>query len=235
MPLRAGWTAVARTAAALIAPTAALALAARADEPAKTNAGLPLLYDQDFTSGDKALDDFEFTEPAAWKIDRDAGRNVLSLHAKKSTYRPPVRSPERIAWVKGLKAGEFVMEVKLRSTVADYGHRDLCLFFGGTDASHFYYVHLGKKADAASNSVFLVDGKPRTSIARTRTEGTDWTDGLHTVRVTRRESGEIEVFFDGKSVMKAEDRTFPTGRVGVGSFDDTGNFARITVWGRKAD
>ena len=32
--------------------------------------------------------------------------------------------------------------------------------------------------------------------------------------------------------MRVNDKTFPVGRIGVGSFDDLGDFAEITVWGR---
>jgi hypothetical protein len=48
--------------------------------------------------------------------------------------------------------------------------------------------------------------------------------------------GTIEVYFDDmkKPVMTATDRTFLWGRVGVGSFDDTGNWADVKVWGVKA-
>jgi hypothetical protein len=72
--------------------------------------------------------------------------------------------------VQGHDLTDFVMDVDLRSTGRDYGHRDLCLFFGYQDPSHFYYVHLGKQADAAANSIFRVDGRPRVSIAEKRTQ-----------------------------------------------------------------
>jgi hypothetical protein len=35
--------------------------------------------------------------------------------------------------------------------------------------------------------------------------------------------------------MTAADKTFTGGRLGVGSFDDTGNWDDIKVWGTKAD
>jgi hypothetical protein len=71
------------------------------------------------------------------------------------------------------------------------------------------------------------------SIAKTRTEGTKWNDNWHKVRLLRDiESGTIEVFFDDKPspIMTAVDRTFAQGRVGVGSFDDTGQFDDIRLW-----
>jgi hypothetical protein len=108
--------------------------------------------------------------------------------------------------------------------------------FGYQNASRFYYVHLGKQADAAANSIFLVNDKPRVSIAAKRTEGTPWTDGWHHVRIVRRaEEGQIEVYFDDmhNPVMTAVDRTFVHGRFGVGSFDDTGMFDAVRIRAAK--
>lgn len=200
--------------------------------PAKEVDSLPLLFHEDFSGGDDSLKRFEFTDPAAWQAKKDGDAAFLSL-VKQSKYQPPVRSPVNIAWVKDLKADvPFILEVKLRSTTKDYGHRDLCLFFGGTDPSHFFYVHIAKAADDRAHSIFLVDGKPRVSVAKDRTKGTDWDDAWHRVRVVRKKSGRTDVFWEGERIMSSDDASFPTGRVGVGSFDDTGDFDEITVWGQ---
>ena len=117
-----------------------------------------------------------------------------------------------------------------------YDHLDLCLFFGYEAPDRFYYVHLGKRADPHAHSIFLVNRKPRVSIAKERTDGTPWDQGWHHVRVRREtQSGLIEVFWDDmeKPVMRAQDRTFLSGRVGLGSFDDTGRFDDIRLWGQK--
>ena len=45
----------------------------------------------------------------------------------------PVRSPLNIALVRGHDLADFVMDVAVRSTGRDYGHRDLCLFFDYQD------------------------------------------------------------------------------------------------------
>lgn len=202
-----------------------------AEPPSAKKMGLPLVFNM-YLSQKNPEKAFEFTDPKAWTIKKDKGHAVLALVAD-SKYKPKVRSPLNIAWVKDLEVGEFVMEVELRSTIKDYNHRDLCLFFGGVDPSHFYYVHLGKKPDPHAHNIFLVNDKPRVAIASKVDEGTPWDDQYHTARIVRKANGDIEVYFDDKLTMKGNDKTFPTGRVGVGSFDDTGNFARITVWGKK--
>ena len=45
-------------------------------------------------------------------------------------------------------------------------------------------------------------------------------------------SGKIDVYFDDmtKPVMTATDKTFSSGKVGIGSFDDAGNFDQIAVY-----
>lgn len=47
-------------------------------------------------------------------------------------------------------------------------------------------------------------------------------------------TGAIEVFFDDleKPVMRAADKTFLKGRVGVGSFDNTGDFGEVRLRGK---
>ena len=130
--------------------------------------------------------------------------------------------------------GNFVLDLKFQSTKKDYGHRDLCLFFGFQDPSHLYYVHFGKKTDDHANQIFIVNDKPRTKISTKTTEGTNWDDEWHHARIVRDvESGRIEIYFDDMKtpVMTATDKTFTWGKVGVGSFDDTGRFDDVYLFG----
>jgi hypothetical protein len=194
----------------------------------------PLLFHETFDSGD--LGRWEVTDASAWSFAEDGDRKVLHL-TKNSDYKAKVRSPNSIAWLTDLEMSDFVLEVTLKSLgKPNDGHRDLCLFWGRQDAEHFYYVHMGKKADPHSNSIFLVNGEPRVSIARARTEGTPWDDAYHRVVVVRdTETGMIEVYYDDKitPVMTAVDKTFTTGRIGIGSFDNTGYFDEIKLMGRR--
>lgn len=203
-----------------------------AGAPASECEGLPLEFTEDFEQG---VARWEMTDPQAWEVLAEGDNHVLAL-TKPSNYEPVVRSPKNIARVKDLNLCTFIMDVTLKQTGREYGHRDLCLFLNYRDPSHFYYVHLASKADEHANSIFLVNGAPRVSIAKERTAGTKWDDQYHRVRIKRMaQTGRIEVFFDemDKPVMMAEDKTFVGGAVGVGSFDDQGNFDDITVWGIK--
>ncbi|MDG3003731.1 hypothetical protein [Paludisphaera mucosa] len=226
-PNRAGMKAFA--AAVLCATVLGSAAPDPFDEPPR-NLGETLLRD-DFER-DQATG-WAFTDASAWRIAKDPqdGDRVLELFGV-SKYEPKVRSPLNIALAEGKEFGAFDLRVKVRSTVKDYGHRDLCLIFGYVDPSHFYYVHMAKEADPHAHSVFLVNGEPRVSIAETRTKGVEWTDGWHEVRLVREpESGLVEFYFDDlqKPIMTAHDKTFANGRIGLGSFDDKGMFDDLVV------
>ncbi len=197
--------------------------------------GLPVLFEEDFEQG---AGDWEPTDAAAWKVVSSDKGNVYSQFKKRSKYEPPHRSPYNIALRKDVHVADFVLDARVLSTHEDYGHRDVCLFFGYQDPSHFYYVHLGKKTDDHANQIFIVNDSPRSKISTKTTAGTDWDDKWHHVRIKRNvESGSIEIFYDDLKtpIMTASDKTFTWGQVGIGSFDDTGDWDDITLRGTKVD
>lgn len=68
-----------------------------------------------------------------------------------------------------------------------------------------------------------------------RTEGWKWDREYHTIRIVRdAEAGTIDVYADNMDapIMHTVDKTFIGGAIGVGSFDDTGYFNEVTVWGK---
>ncbi len=195
---------------------------------------LPLLFSEDFESSD--LSHWSATDPSAWKRETQNGSHVLHQF-RQSQVATPVRCPFNRAVVRGVSVGDLQLDVDVQSTTRDYPHRSLCLFFGYQDPSHFYYVHLGQKADDHANQIFLVNGAPRVKISTTSTLGTPWDSDWHHVRIVRHvESGAIQVYFDrlDQPVMTASDTTFSWGEVGIGSFDDTGRFDKLELRGVPA-
>jgi len=204
--------------------------ASAAEKDEKT--GLPLLYENTF---DDNIEDFVFTDPSAWEHVEEEGDGKLALTGS-SDYAPPVRSPRNIARIEGLNVTDFVVEADMRQTGREYGHRDMCVFFGYQDPSHFYYVHMATKADDHANSIFLVNDAPRVSIAKERTDGTHWGSEVHRVRIERDSAkGTIHVYFDDMDtpIMFTEDKHFTWGEIGFGSFDDVGVVDNVRVYGKK--
>jgi hypothetical protein len=213
-----------------------ISLLVAASHPVAANAAddWPVLFKEDFEQG---ADRWAPTDAKAWKIVDASGGHAYSLF-QQSKYEPPHRSPLNFSLAKDLIVGDFSLEARVRSTVKDYPHRDICLVFGYQDPAHFYYVHLGKKTDDHANQIFIVNGAPRTKISTSTTAGTNWDDEWHKITIVRSAArGTIEVFWDDleRPIMTAQDKTFAWGQIGLGSFDDTGDFDNVVVRGVRVE
>lgn len=192
----------------------------------------PILVEEGFQNGAERWQPFD---PAVWRIEQEGPNRFYSQFRKETNYKPPHRSPLLISLLREPQVTDFDLRVKVKSTHPDYGHRDCCIVFGYQDPSHFYYVHLGKQTDDHANQVFVVDNAPRVKISTETTSGTPWDDRWHTVRIIRRTGdGSIAVYFDDmeRPVMKAQDKRFLFGRIGLGSFDDTSAWDDLQLRGR---
>ncbi|HLQ37672.1 MAG TPA: hypothetical protein VK348_07715, partial [Planctomycetota bacterium] len=128
--------------------------------------------------------------------------------------------------------GDFILEVQAKQTGPEYPHRDLVIVFAWRDAAHFAYAHLASTADDNAHQIMLVDGADRRPFTTGRSQGVAWGDGWHTVRVVRR-AQLVSVLFDGgeTAVLSGQVPAW-RGRIGLGSFDDTGRFDDLRVWAR---
>ncbi len=203
------------------------ACAAGPDEPA----GWPVVYEQHFAEP-RCVDAFATSDASSWRWSDAGGTPSLELTGP-GAYRPPFRSPRSLALVPDLEVADFDLEVDLLQTGRDYGHRDLCVFFGFESPTRFYYVHLAPAPDAHAHNVFAVKDAPRAALAPVAAQGVDWgRDAWHRVRVERRVGpGPVRVFWDGgdEPILTAIDTAFRWGRLGFGSFDDSGRIARVFV------
>lgn len=201
------------------------------DDPSKALPRWPIVYEQQFL-GSRSLTDFAFTDASRWEWHQERGETALRLLGK-SKYQPPHRSPTSIALLKNIEVRDFDLDVDLQQTGRNYGHRDLCLFFGFQSNQQFYYTHLATSPDQNAHNVFRVDGAPRTNTAPVAANGIDWgRNEWHHVRVERRvDEGTIRVFWDQQAepVLTATDKAFDWGRIGFGSFDDSGLIKNIVV------
>ncbi len=220
----------------LAACVAAPALADHHKPSAPVPDGYKLVYSNFFDEAD-ALFGIQATDKSAWRLAE--GKKGKSIeHFKRANYKTKVRSPFNIALLDGYEFGDFVLECDMLQTGKEYGHRDMCIFFGFVDRSHFYYTHIATKTDDRAHNVFIVNDKPRTKISHKTTKGVDWgKDKWQHVRIERdTKAGTIRVFFNDmkKPIMEAKDTTFKRGMIGFGSFDDTGRIDNVRIWAPQA-
>ena len=188
----------------------------------------PAVFSEDFESG---ADRWEILDPDTWRVAKHGNSHAFEITARSSAYQPPVRSPRHVALIKDLNLASFEIEFRVKSTKDTGGHRDCCVFFNYVDDQHFYYVHLGAIPDPHSGQIMIVNEADRLAMTK-NTKPTPWDDQWHRVKLVRdATSGLIAVYFDDMSTphMKVNNKTFSSGRIGIGSFDDLNAFDDITV------
>jgi len=187
--------------------------------------GVPATPHLDTETG---LAEWDFDGNGVWRMREDA----LVLDTA-GVPGGAIRRPAALALFRSEPMSRAVVEMEVRSTApVDVLQRDLQVIVGYQSPSRFYYVHLAGVTDAVHNGIFVVADSDRVRI--------DAGDGLpqlrdqawHDVRVEWDGlAGTIEVFVDESSnpVLRATDDTLREGRIGVGSFDDTGEFRAIRI------
>ena len=180
----------------------------------------------------RGLADWELDGNGKWTV----RGNTLVL-AEAGEPGGPIRRPAALAILKSEPLTNLTLALELRSTApVDLAVRDVLLIFGYRSPAQFYYVHLSARTDAVHNGIFVVNQADRRRLdepsARAPLTDRNW----HRVRLERDvATGRIAVFFDGEAtpVLSASDTTLTWGRVGVGSFDETGEFRAIEVRGYR--
>ena len=177
---------------------------------------------------------------ADWDLDGNGGWRIAGqtlVLEKAGVPSGKIRRPAALAILKSEPLTDVTMRLELRSTApVDLAVRDVQLIVGYQSPSRFYYVHLSAKTDGVHNGIFLVDNADRKRIDEPNPKAYLTDQAWHRVRLERNVgSGSIAVFFDDNPlpILSVVDKTLTWGRVGIGSFDETGEFRNIEVVGKR--
>lgn len=180
---------------------------------------------------------YHWTVPVAadWRIDNSGPEPVLRLIAPRGPLPGP-RRPIQFALADTSDFSTVTVELEARPL----GH-SLIIVFAYRDAAHFDYAHLSidpATREHVHNGIFHVYGGERVRISSE--EGSAAfaaTNHWYHVRLTRDgNSGSVEVTVDGQPIpaLHAVDLSLRTGKVGIGSFDETGDFKNVQINGSAA-
>lgn len=175
---------------------------------------------------------------AQWTLDGsgtwDIGNGALRL-TKAGTPAGAIRRPSALAILRSDPFTTVAVEADMKSTQrVDVPLRDVDIIFGYESPTRFYYVHLAGVTNEVHNGIFLVADADRRRLDEATSQPLMRDQAWHHVRLERDPAtGRIEVFVNGSKdpVLKAVDTTIRAGRVGFGSFDDTGEFRNIVISG----
>jgi hypothetical protein len=184
-------------------------------------------------SGD-TLDAFgrKWTVPVAadWKIEMQDGLPVLHLAEHRGPLPGP-RRPIQFALTDLPDYGRVTLDADVKPTGAS-----LLIAFAYRDPAHFDYAHLSVDTGAQQpvhNGVFHVYGGERVRISSERGPAAFSATGRwHHVRLAHDAvTGTVDVIVDGQAVpaLHAVELSLGPGSIGVGSFDETGEFKNIVI------
>jgi len=199
-------------------------------------ANLPFLFLDDFEGGETQA--WKPNVPLNWRVDMEEDSQAYYLVAPGEMGS--IVAPSSWAILKGFDMESFAFTGQVKCMAdPENPHRDMVVIFHFQDPTHFYYVHFSASSDDKHNIIGLVDGKDRVKINKEPSGKTIprlLDKEFHDFRVSYDAiSGKILVYMDDMTtpVMTAVDKTFTHGMVGIGSFDDTGCFDNIKLWGKK--
>jgi hypothetical protein len=177
---------------------------------------------------ERGLTDWELDGNGSWIV-----RGQSLVLEKAGVPSGPIRRPGALAIYRSRSLTDFVLQVDVRSTApVDLAVRDVVLIFGYQSPTQFYYVHLSAKTDLVHNGIFLVNKGDRRRLDEPSAPARLTDQAWHRIRLERQSaSGNINVFFgdDRTPLLSTTDRTLASGRVGVGSFDETAEFRAFEV------
>lgn len=200
-----------------------------------TEAASPPLASADFEGGEAP--GWEPKNPENWQVGEESGTRCYQLLSPGE--QGEVRAPTSWSLLKNFDVSSFILTGRLRCKAdRENPHRDMIILFHYQDSTHFYYVHFSAVSDDVHNIIGIVNGKDRVKInlepaGDSVSRLTDMQ--FHEFKVTcDSATGEIKAFLDDMKtpILTAVDTSLGHGLVGVGSFDDTGSFDDIKLWGR---
>jgi hexosaminidase len=199
-------------------------------------ANLPFLFLDDFDSGETQA--WKSNVPQNWRVDTEEESQAYHLVAPGEMGS--IVAPSSWAILKGFDMESFAFTGQVKCMAdPENPHRDMVVIFHFQDPVHFYYVHFSASSDDKHNIIGLVDGRDRVKINKEPSGKTiprlldkEFHDFLVSYDA---ESGEVLVYMDDMTtpIMTAVDKTFTHGLVGIGSFDDTGCFDNMKLWGKR--
>lgn len=179
--------------------------------------------------------DHEWSVPnrADWEIQEEGGTPILHMKVGRNPLPGP-RRPFQFAIAETEPFSKVTVDADIRPL-----KRSVMIVYAYRDPAHFDYAHISTDiTNPVHNGVFHVYGGERVRISReggpaSFPEINRW---YHVRLVQDGATGTVNVTVDGKAIpaLHAVDLSLTTGKVGIGSFNETGDFKNVKITGVPA-
>lgn len=174
---------------------------------------------------------------ADWKVEKVDGEQVLRLTVPRPSEKPRRPTQFALADLPAYTSVTVEAEMKKEPQALRNRRNSLIIVYTWQDADHFNYAHLSDDNGAHSphhNGIFHVFGGDRARISSTAGPDTLTEERWYKVRL-QHDGKHVQVWVDGKTSpsFEAADYSLQSGRIGLGSFFDTGEFRRVKITGKQ--
>jgi hypothetical protein len=175
---------------------------------------------------------------ADWKVETLEGIETLRLTVPRPSEKP--RRPTQFALAETPDYIQLRIDAEVRKEPKALRNRrnSLILVYAWKDKDHFNYAHLSDDNGTRSphhNGIFHVFGGDRVRISSTEGADTLPEEKWYPVRLEYdARTGLAQVWTDGKTSpsFRAYDLSLSAGKIGLGSFFDTGDFRNVRITGK---
>lgn len=173
-----------------------------------------------------------WTVPLAseWKVQAEGGTAALRIVTNRGPDKDKPRRPQQFA-LSDKEYGSFHLDADVKVL-----QRSLIIVYAYKDAAHFNYAHLSTDTGAKQpvhNGIFHVFGGERVRISSTEGPPSfaavdEWN---HIALRYDAKAGKLAVLVNGKASpsVTAVDLSLGSGKVGLGSFDETAVFKNVKI------
>ncbi len=165
-----------------------------------------------------------------WKLTTEDGAPVLRLVEHRGPLPGP-RRPIQFALADVPEYGRITFEADVKPLGGS-----ILIAFAYRDAAHYDYAHFSVDSSSKQpvhNGIFHVYGGERVRISSERGPAAFSATGRwHHVKLTHdATTGTVDAVVDGQPLpaLHAVDLSLGPGKIGPGSFDETGEFKNITI------
>ena len=175
---------------------------------------------------------------ADWKLADVDGSPTLNLLVPRPSTQPRRPTQFALAQTPDYLSVTLEAEVKKEPQALRNRKNSLIFIYAYRDKDHFNYAHLSDDTGSTTdvhNGIFHVYGGDRVRISSTVGPATLTEEKWYKVRlVYDGRSGKVEVFVNGQTSpsLRAFDLSLSAGKVGLGSFFDTGQFRNVKIEGQ---
>jgi hypothetical protein len=173
-----------------------------------------------------------WTVPLAseWKLEEGSGVQALHLLTSRGPDKDKPRRPQQFA-LSDKQYGSFTLEADTKVL-----KRSLIIVYAYRDEAHFNYAHLSTdtaEKQPVHNGIFHVFGGERVRISSTQGPPSfAGIDEWNHIKVTYdAKAGKLGVLVNGKPnpSVEAVDLSLSSGKIGLGSFDETAVFKNVKI------